>query len=278
MENTTRTVYGSRLQAILSSKLPFSVDQDTTLNEKFNVLAGETPPVGQYPAVQYYCIGNGGHRMATGTGGIALSEVNQHKAIDAALFNHLPFVLRAQNNDIANSEQQKYALRTVQTYGGVNYYAYWLKRIPVDSAVVSTIIQTTNNGVTTSANFVPSPSNLSPTPSALDPDSVNLLTAQYANVSALLPLQLTAGEIAEILNAAEIIHGSQKYAIISEIGLVSASDHVITLPNSNTMKEAICAQINAFISTMHVLPYATPGINGSFNLGTNEPMLVLGEA
>lgn len=278
MENTTRTIYGSRLQAMLSSKLPFSMDQNTTLNEKFAILAGQNPPAGDYPAVQYYCIGNGGHELANGTGGIALANAKQHTAVHAALYSHLPFVLRATNNDISNSEQQKYALRRVETYGGVNYYAYYLKRIPVDSAVVNTVIQTTQNGVTSSATFVPSADNLSPTPPSLDPDNVNLLQAQYANVSALLPLTLTSGEISEILDASEIIYGDQRYAIISEIGLVSAFDHEITLPNSNTMKEAICAQVNAFISTVHMLQYASTGINGSFNLGTNEPMLVLGTA
>ena len=82
--------------------------------------------------------------------------------------------------------------------------------------------------------------------------------AQATAARAFAPL-----ELAEILDAAEIIYGHPKYAIISEIGLVHACDYQITLPNTNTMLEAICAQIGAFISTTHMLQYAATGISGS---------------
>jgi hypothetical protein len=275
MELVVRTIYGSRLQTLLMSKLPFSVDQNTTLNEKFSVNAGVLPSSGVYPAAQYYCIGNGGHTASSGTGGIALNEAVQHLPTDAGLYSFLPFVLRATNNDIDNTTQQKYALRKQVTYNGNTYFAYYLKRIPVDAAVVTTTLQTTTNGVTTSSGFTPGPSNLSPTPPVLDQNNVNLLTGQYANVSAPLPLVLTADEITEILNAAEIIYGDSNYAIISEIGIVSAVDHPITLPNNNPFNEAICAQIVSFVSTIHLLQFAASGINGNFNIGTNEPMLVV---
>jgi hypothetical protein len=276
MENVTRTVYGSRLQTMQFSHLPFSTDQNTTLNEKFGVLAGSNPASGVYPSAQYYCIGLGGHQMATGTGGIPLVQAQPHVATDAALYKHLPFVLRATNNDISNVEQQKYALRKTETWGGNPYYAYYLKRIPTDQAVVATTIQTVNGNSTTSAGFTPGAGNLSPTPPSLDPQNLNLLQAQYANVSATLPLVLSASEVTEILNAATIIYGDPSYAIISEIGLVTGVDEQITLPNQNTMMEVICAQIACFINTMHVLQFAATGINGSFDLGTNEPLLIIG--
>lgn len=275
MENVTRTIYGSRLQAMLYAQLPFSVETNTTLNEKFEVLAGVTPASGKYPAARYYCIGNGGHALAIGTGGIALAETLQHLATDAALFKHLPFVLRATNNDISNVLQQKYALRKTVTYGGVNYYAYYLCRIPTDSAVVASTIQTVNGDTITSAGFVPQPGNMAPTPTVLDTDTVNLLSGQYANISATLPLVLTPTEVQEIINAATIIYGDPKYAIISEIGYVHACDYPVTLPNSNTIQEAICAQIGAFIATNHMLQYAASGIDGTLDVGTNDPLMVL---
>lgn len=278
MEVVTRTVYGSRLQTMLQCKLPFSTDQYTTLNEKFSVNAGILPSTGLYPAAQYYCIGNGGHTLAQGTGGVALTQVNQHLPTDAALFRHLPFALRATNNDLSNSDQQKYGLRVQETHGGNPYYAYYLKRIPVDSAVVSTAIQTVNGNTVSSSGFVPSAANLAPTPPALDTNNVNLLSGQYANVSATLPLVLTASEITEVLNAVTIMYGDPAYAIISEIGLTSGVDYPIVLPNSNSMNEVISAQIVAFIATMHVLQFTSTGINGSFDVGTNEPLLILNGA
>lgn len=275
MELTTRTVYGSRLQTMQFSKLPFSTEQNTTLNEKFGVLAGVNPNVGEYPAARYYAIGNGGHKLATGTGGIPLTEDNQHLSTDAALYKHLPFVLRATNNDISNAEQQKYGLRKQITVGGQPYFAYWLKRIPTDEAVVSTLIQTVNGDTVTTAAFVPTPDNLDPIPPVLNPDQVNLLSGQYADVSATLPLILTAAECTELLNAAETMYGDPKYAIISEVALCAGVDYPITLPNSNTMNEVIACQVMAFFNSMHVIQSMAAGINGTFDVGTNEPLLIL---
>ncbi len=275
MELITRTVYGSRLQTMQYSQLPFSTEQNTTLNEKFSIYAGVNPEVGVYPAAKFYAIGNGGHKLAVGTGGIGLVENQQHLATDAALYNHLPFVLRATNNDINNTLQQKYALRKTITVNAQNYYAYYLKRIPTDEAAVTTVIQTVSNGVTTTSAFVPSAGNLAPEPPTLSPENVNILSGQYANVSATLPIVLTADECTELLNAAEILYGDPKYAIISEIALVAGVDYPITLPNTNTMNEAIATQVTSFINTMHVIQFTPTGINGSFDVGTNEPLLVL---
>lgn len=275
MDLITRTIYGSRLQTMRYAELAFSTEQNTTLNEKFSILAGVNPEVGVYPVGKFFAIGNGGHKLAVGTGGIALSESQQHLATDAALYSHLPFVLRATNNDISNALQQKYALRKTVTYGGQNYYAYYLKRIPTSEASVTTVIQTVNGGSVSSAAFVPTPLNLTPTPPVINPDQVNVLSGQYANVSATIPLLFTADECTELLNAAEIIYGDPKYAIISEIALVAGVDYPITLPNSATMNEAIATQVMTFVNTMHVVQFSPTGINGSFDIGTNEPLLVM---
>lgn len=275
-QQITRTVFSSQLQSMLYARIPFSVQQNTTLNEKFGILPGILPLNNGYPAAKYLCIGNGGHAMSTGTGGIALSQALTHKATDPALFNHLPFALRAVNNDLTSAEQQKYALRKTVTYGGQQYYAYYLKRLDTSSAVISTIIQTRDGDTITTSNFVPNPLDLSPTPTTLNPDSVNLLAGQDVVVSATLPLVLTAQEVQEIRDAATIIHGSPAYAIISEMGLVQASDYPITLANGNQFMEVVCAQIGAFIVDNTPLQYRDT-VNTSLDLGTNEPLLVLEE-
>lgn len=273
MENVTRTVYGSALQTAQYSKLPFNLIQNTTLNEKFNIQSGIAPS--EMPTVGYYCIGNGGHKFQSGIGGVALIKSLEHKATDAALFSHLPFVLRAVNNDLTLTQRAKYALRKQVTINSVDYIAYYLKRIDTSAAVIAMKLQTTNNGTTSTSSFVPTAGNLSPTPTEITNSGVNPLQGQYAIVSSTLGLTLTADECQEILNAAAIIYGDEGYAVISEIGLCSGVDKVISLPGGDSFTEAIAVQVTSHIGTFHSVQAARTGIAGTLELGSAEPMLTL---
>lgn len=272
----TRTVYGSELQAAQFPGVPWSLRALTTLNEKFNILSGQTPSAGVTPQAKYFCIGNGGHTAATGTNGVVLNQAVPHTSVDAALYSHLPFILRAINNDITADVQVKYALRQQITVSGQQYYAYWLKRLDLSGAIVSTAISTLANGQTTStANFVPSSGNLNPTPPVVNSAGANTLSNQIATSAMNVPLSFTQQECVELLNAATILYGDPAYAIISEIGICSGTDTIIPLSNGGTFAEAIAVQIATFINTMHIVQYTANGFSGSYNLGTAEPLLVL---
>ena len=147
MQNITRTANGSALQTTLFDGIPFELIPFTTLNEKFEILAGVAPASGVVPKATYFCIGNGGHQLATGTGGVALIEEVPHIATDSGLYSYLPFILRAINNDIPAGTQAAYAMRKQITVNGAQYYAYYLKRIPTSSSVVTVTLETVNNGV-----------------------------------------------------------------------------------------------------------------------------------
>lgn len=275
MENITRTVYGSALQSAMFAGLPFSMDNNTTLNEKFGVLAGQPPEAGKMPTAQYYCIGNGGHQLATGTGGVALVETVQHTATDAALYKHLPFALRLATNDLGPAQQAQYALRTPVIISGQSYFAYYLKRLNISGSAVNSTLQTVVNGITTSSNFIPTTSNLSPTPPVLNSAGANILASQYVNCSTTLPINLSQSECSEIMDAATLLYGDPAYAIISEIGICTGVDKLITLTNGQAFNEAVAVQISSFISTMHVVQYTATGISGSFDFGSSDPLLVL---
>jgi len=273
LENVTRTAAGSELQTFLTTGIPFVLKADTTLNEKFSVLAGVTPTT--TPTIKYFCIGNGGHSLATGTGGVPLIQSVPHEATDTGLYKYLPFILRATNNDIDASTQMKYAIRTTVTVGGNPYYAYYLKRLDTSSSVVSTVLQTVSNGVTTTSNYVPGAGNMSPTAPNLSGNNVSILSSQYLVTSASLPISFTASECTELMNAATILYGDPAFAIISEIGLCSGQDHPITLGSGSTFSEVVAAQITSFINTLHVVQFTASGISGSLAVGANEPLLVL---
>ena len=275
MENIVRTAYGSALQTSLYCGIPFALVANTTLNEKFGILAGQTPPSGSMPVAKYFAIGNAGHSFSMGTGGIPLVENVPHLATDAALYNHLPFALRATNNDLTSEQQANYALRTTITVNGANYFAYYLMRINSTAAVVNTTVTTTTAGVATTTSFVPTSANLSPTPPVINSSAANILESQYVSSYANLPASLTQEQITEILNAATILYGDPSYAIISEMAICSGHDVSISLTGGGTFLEAISVQVCAFVATMHALQFTSTGLPGTFNLGTSEPTLVL---
>lgn len=273
METVTRTIFGSALQTAQMLGIRHVLKPNTTLNERFGILTDAVLADGIYPRVNYFCIGNGGHQMVAGADGIPLTKAVQHRATDAALYKPLPFVLRAANNDLTPLERANYALRTIETYGGATYYAYYLKRIPMTNVAVVSELRNVSAGVTTAVNFEATSANLVPTPPVVSNVGANTLLGDYVTCSARMSISLTEAECTELLNASKIIFGDESYAIISEIGICSGVDKVIALSDNTNFKEAVAVQVVSHISALHALKFTSTGINGLYDLGTNEPLL-----
>lgn len=279
MENITRTVYGSYLQTNMYLGLDHRIIPNTTLNEKFDIQSGVLPPAGQNPAVRYYAIGNGGHRMAVGADGIPYPEPIQHRATDAALFNHLPFVLRDPTNDLTPTERARYALRKEETYQGRRWIAYYLKRMVLDSVVPGMEYTTVNSGVPTTVPFTPDSSHLSPVPPQLNPNGVNVVTGDYVSSTAKVDLKLTAAEVAEILNVAKVIYDDERYAIVSEIALCSGVNKPVPVPGPGSatfnFNEAIGVQVCSHFAAFYPMKYNLNGVDLLLDVGATEPMFAL---
>lgn len=272
MEQVTRTAYGSKLQTAMLLGVPYVVDENSTLNERFSVQADAVLADNEYPRMKFLAYGNGGHKLVTGADGIAYSKIQQHEPQDAAPFKPLPFVLRPVSSDLVPQERAKYAMRCTQTYNGELYFAYYLKRLDMANIVVKMQKRTVEDGVTTSVDFVPTPDNLVPVPSELANAGANELLANYLTVSALLSLTLTQADCEEMLNVSRIIFGDDNYAIISELQLCSGADKIIGLNDNSNFKEAIAAQVVSHIGAFHQVKYTSTGIVGLFDVGTNEPL------
>jgi hypothetical protein len=270
MFSSTRTVYGVALQAIQHAGLPFVLEQNTTLNERFGVLSGVTPP--KTPSLAYFCIGKGGHQSTNGADGTPLTKSKTHKTTDAGLFSFLPFIIRPTSSDLSPVERAKYAMRVQQTFGGTNYFCYYLKRYDFSAATLTKRISTTTNGVTSYATFTPSAGNLQPTATVLSANGVNPLAGQAVEVSSTSDMSLSGSEVQEIINAATIIYGDPAYAVISEIGICSGVDKIIDLGGGVTFNEAIAVQICTFINTIHILSATPEGVAGTLQLGSSEPI------
>lgn len=275
MEKATRTVYASKLQTAMLLGLPYVVDENSTLNERFSVEADAVLADDVYPRMKYMAYGNGGHKVVVGADNTAYTTALQHAPSDAAPFKPLPWVLRQVSADLSPQERAKYAMRCVQTYNGDQYFAYYLKRLDMANLLIKMQLRTVVDGVTTSVDFVPGPENLVPTPTELANAGANELLAKYLTVSALLTLTLTETDVQEMLNVSRIIRGDENYAIISELCLCSGADKVIGLTDGSNFKEAIAAQVMSFVSTMHQMRYTANGLVSLLDVGTNEPLYVV---
>jgi hypothetical protein len=275
-----RTLYGSYLQTALLMKLSnWACMPLTTLNEKFNIQSGVYPAAGVLPSLGYWTIGNGGHTFSVDANGIAIPTPIQHIATDAALYNHLPFVLRPIANDITTAQQALYGLRRIEQYNGAAYVAYYLRRMVLTDVIAAMELINVASGVTTVTPFVANNSNLNPTPPVLSSSGVNLTTGNYAAASAQLSLLLGAADITELINVANVKYNDPNAAIISEVGLCSGIDAVVSSPAVNntqiSFNEAIAVQIVSFINTFYPVQYSNNAITLLLDVGATEPLLTL---
>jgi hypothetical protein len=285
MENITRSVYGAYLQTAQLMQLPFTILPHTTLNEKFNINSSVVLASNQIPFLQYFGIGNGGHQMVLGANNVAVPEPVQHSPTDAALYNQLPFVLRALNNDLTPAQMLNYRLRTTISVAGVSYIAYYLKTLnlnttggTVSNTVPQIMYNTVQNGTITSTPFVPSVANLNPTPPNTTTTGAVSTTGNYIAATAQVPITLTTFDISEFLNVANIIYGDPSYAIISEICLCSGIDQAgagTILSSNSTFADAIGVQIMTYINTFYAAQFMNNGINLLLDVGAVEPLFAL---
>ncbi|WP_250477887.1 MULTISPECIES: hypothetical protein [unclassified Caballeronia] len=278
MEQSQRTAWGAYLQTCLLQNLPFTMMANTTLNEKFGVQAGVPPSPGILPSQRYYCIGNGGAGVTAGADSVALSQPPQHQATDAALFNHLPFIMRPVSADLSTSQMAQYALRQVITWNSVPYACYFLRRINFTGVGVELDMVTVSKGLSTITPYVPDASNLNPRPPTPAKGSINNLSGDYITAAAIVKLSFSAQDVTELINCANIIYGDPRYAVVNEIGLVSGVDKVVNVPVSGgsfNMSEVICAQICSFFNTYQAMNYQNGGVNNILSIGSTEPLFVL---
>lgn len=278
MEIITRTVYGAALQTAQLTGKPFTLVANTTLNEKLNVATGPTILPDEYPRLQYVCIGNGGHGIRTGGASMAVPVPLQHRTSDAAPYNIIPFVLRHVDNDLTPTERTRYALRRIEPHNGENYFAYYLRRLPVTAGQVVMSHKTVNGANTTVTPFVPTAANLSPTAPDINSSGTNVATGDFLTATLQVEFNLDAFDIAEILAACTIIYGNEDFAIISEVGLCSGLPRTVSTNGSgNTIinfDEVVATQIHTHISSFHALKFTQNGVNTTFDIGATEPLFM----
>lgn len=212
-------------------------DLETTLNHKFDVFPARLPA--NPKLVQYFCWGVGGRINDT----TSLSSAQYVLGTNMALYNMRPFRAVPFEEDLSEVERAKYALRQVRLVNGVPYCLYYLKKIDFTQSQVQYIRTDPTSDIVSSYEI--DPLNLSPTAPVADDNGV--ITDVADTVSVVLPgtLTITGREVIESMSVLD--GGDPRYAIVSELGFVSASTEIVQAVDHGgapfSYSEAILAQL-----------------------------------
>lgn len=275
LDRIKHTIWGQQLQAQLLLGYSVALEPYTTLNEYLNVNKKKRLEENERPAVRYYCIGDGGHEMRTSTDVPHVPDPIDHDPTDAGLYNLMPFVMRRLNNDLTAEERKNYRLRVKREVNGVQYWAYYLKKMETEDMGRITL-ERVENGVTTYHPYASSEANLSPRKPQLSTRQVNTASNVKAKIGVNGVIHFTEQDVKEYLEVAKILYGSVQYAVVSEIGLVAGVDDndFVSPDDASRYTEVKGATITTFLSTFRSLVFDREGFRERLELGEKEPLLV----
>ena len=282
------TAFGTVVSAAVNCKQPFNIPANTTLNEKYDVLAVESVGVkhGKDFNLGYYGIGIGGSRsVGADTNGLEGRKVYQHKATDQAAFYPIPFLIRTIDNDIDPAVRENYRMRVVRKIGEITYVMYYLKKIGFQlfdpSVKIGTRDETTGNE--TEYLYEYKKEDLSPTPYELLTTNSIPLSNTYANGTGKLDLSLNNSDLNEIRNVCTILFNDVTKAAINEMylvhGIETTFDGQIGSGGTVNYKELLSAVTSFTITEAWARDAnANSTMPWYFHIGNSLPMLVAQDA
>lgn len=229
-----RTLYGLDLALAQLFGAPYECLPNTTLNEKFNIYPNINVTPGSYPTLQYICIGVGGDS------GIVDTEqwvYSQHSPIDAALFQHIPFIIRTPEDDLTATEKMKYRFRREEVHNGKTHICYYLKKIPNNLYDQKFFKITTVNGESyLKQHKLNTADLLNPVPRTRMLNIKDLGETEFITKLTRFKLTLSAEELSELEKVYSIFN--LRHRRLSEFGLCTGIDY-----DTGEYQEATCVQI-----------------------------------
>lgn len=276
-----RTLYGSvaQLAAMLRCPIPADFLQLTSLNRKLNVQASATLGPTDRSSILGFVTGIGGLTSTAGSHGLPLIASEPHTSIHAAPFYMVPIVLREVGNDLSAGERERYALRSIVPKDGVDYIAYWMRRMDTSGVAIKTSNIDVVNNVSTTTDFVPSDDNLSPVPVVTSVEAPNPLAGKYVRASAPVDVTLDSFDITEMISACTILFGTDTaYANITELGIITGVNRTVNgdngLGGTVSYNEVIGAQLMQHIAARIMLSDYPDGYTTTYDFGGSEPLFV----
>lgn len=276
----THTVWGQTLMTANALGIEYPVLQHTTLNELYRVQENARLERHERPRIGYYCIGMGGHGTSSFNFNgktFAKPDLYKHDPKDAGLYEPIPFVLRRTNNDLTPEERANYGLRVKRDFNGVEYFAYYAKRINTSTSEIRILQDTVVNGKLTSVPYVPDSSNLSPARPTLSPRGVVVASNEKLRNNLEISINFTAEDARNLLEVGRILFdGNEDATIISEIALCSGVDRIVTGQGGGNQpiqyNEILACQVAAFITTHKHMPDNNAGFEIFFDMGSRVSM------
>lgn len=274
VRTSQKTLYATDLNLHMLAGLPYTPQTNTTLNEKFGINTHLTLPEDKYPTMKYYCIGVGGTSPIQGDGAYISCE---HSPLDAALFTHVPFVMRSVRNDLTQAQRADYRMRVLQTVAGVQYACYYLKvfpdmNLPDYFNTINTVTPEDESKLpysTISVFDTNVPEILTPTPRIRNIDVTKISTVSKVTRIGRVTLEFTETDLKEIRNSMSIL--GYDYSTIKEVGLCSGYDI-----STDIGKEVICSQILFHIGiemSLTIKLNTEASIKRIIELGGEEPLV-----
>lgn len=278
MELYTRAYPGMVMQLAQYFRIPMPIVPHSTLNELFEVNAGATLGTNELTSVGYLAIGNGGHMNKSGVNNFPLMANYIHKSRDTGLFNQLPFVLRALDNDLTDAQRENYGMRKIIEIDGEKYIAYYLLRMNktgLQIKVQDRVVDDQQNTVIT--DFIPTTDDLKPVPVDLDNTGINSVKGKYISATVSVKIEFTEFDAEEFINVCSIMYKNEYYAIISELAFISGVDRITStsdgLGGTITMNEVIAAQVANHVPALQPVFSQRRGFDMVSEVGGIEPLL-----
>ena len=269
--NATRTIYNIKLQTCMMANIPYQPLPNTTLNEKFDILEYEQQncvnnlksdrPL--YPTIKGIVIGNGGLSLVDSD--IFDLKLGKHSPIDGALFNHLPFVLREEDNDLPDADKLNYRLRKELYIDGKKYVAYYLRIIKESELFYKPDILYVDNSKAIPSVKVLSTDRtdiLNPSPVKDNRMSTYNNTVEVYNILRY-NFQISERDMLELENVFNVLN--IKNRLITELGFVTGIDVPL-----NNYKELVYSQIGFFIDLSLDLEYLKNQNSITIEIGGGE--------
>ena len=221
-----------------SSDAAYTVLYDTTLNHKYGIYPSEAPV--SVPKLMYFGLGiNGFYNVDDGN----LSAPYRALADELDLYQPIPLRCVPVDEDLSSAERASYRIRVREKINGEDYFCYYLKKLILSDTTVQ--LTRTNPVSKEEEPFELTAEKLNPIPKI--PSTSGEVEGTISEVNASLGLQLNwiGKEVLEAINVK--FNGDLRRAKISEIGIYSGEDRIVTGSNANyediSYTEAIYTQL-----------------------------------
>lgn len=277
-ENVVRTMWASLVQTCAFAGVPLTIYEQSTYNERLNILPDAKILDNERPIFGWWCIGDKGHRMGLDSKtDNSFIDPLKHTRKDACNFEPIPFVMRQEGNDLTEKERESYGLRRMEEHDGIKYFAYYAKRVDLSKARAKIIIKTLENGtVIDEEEFKPDTSVIFPKPTVVPPDQGVITNTQIAEIRIPVTIDFNEQDVIELENVAMVRYKNPKLAIISEVGMVTGIKRSTNIVSNGGQQfkfdEVIHAQTAAYISTYQQMSFNRLGFLLELEIGSTEPL------